>query len=639
MVEAPRRIEQAADGLNQLKSLLFQGESRRLDEIEHTLGQIDQRVGDAPRLEKATAEIIVEALRDAEVARHRELADAVAPVVVAAIRNEIRNSRAMMVEALYPLTGQMVVAAVSNAIRELAASLNQRVDALTSVDRWKLLVRSKLTGRPISELALAQTSKGSIVRILFLEAGSGRLIENWRADAQDDDRADLAGGLIAAITGFARDALDAGSNELRTLDFGGRKTYLRNSPQTIVAAEAEGDLTREQIAALDRAFLGLIDRYGRSGVADEASLASFASQVNEAAEPEAKKSSSGTPLKVVGLILLLAFFAFAWRTGARWQQARQIENAIADVIAARPHLAAFPLRAVIDHSRDRVEVKGILPTSADAQAIVAALKPPAGDYAIDSNFALLATAGEIDAVRRDLDGARERGAVLERQLAITRETLDTITRNVASAAQVVEMQARLDAIARAGASNAQVDDLRKRVEAVANAGASASLVADLRTRIETLSAASGETRRLNESVADLSRTVNDLSTRLNAPRARLSTLTEGLAIFFSERDVVLNEAIVGARLDAIAELLKREALGMRVIGHTDAGGSVNANLAISRTRADTVANLLSARGVERRKIVTVARAASVPIIEQDAANRDRNRRVTLELLYENEDTP
>ena len=639
MVEAPRRIEQAADGLNQLKSLLFQGESRRLDEIEHTLGQIDQRVGDAPRLEKATAEIIVEALRDAEVARHRELADAVAPVVVAAIRNEIRNSRAMMVEALYPLTGQMVVAAVSNAIRELAASLNQRVDALTSVDRWKLLVRSKLTGCPISELALAQTSKGSIVRILFLEAGSGRLIENWRADAQDDDRADLAGGLIAAITGFARDALDAGSNELRTLDFGGRKTYLRNSPQTIVAAEAEGDLTRKQIAALDRAFLGLIDRYGRSGEADETSLANFASQVNEAAEPEAKKSSSGTPLKVVGLILLLAFFAFAWRTGARWQQARQIENAIADVIAARPHLAAFPLRAVIDHSRDRVEVKGILPTSADAQAIVAALKPPAGDYAIDSNFALLATAGEIDAVRRDLDGARERGAVLERQLAITRETLDTITRNVASAAQVVEMQARLDAIARAGASNAQVDDLRTRVEAVANAGASASLVADLRTRIETLSAASGEARRLNESVADLSRTVNDLSTRLNAPRARLSTLTEGLAIFFSERDVVLNEAIVGARLDAIAELLKREALGVRVIGHTDAGGSVNANLAISRTRADTVANLLSARGVERRKIVTVARAASVPIIEQDAANRDRNRRVTLELLYENEDTP
>ena len=159
MAEAPRGNDQAADGLGQLKSLLFQGESRRLETVERAVDFLDHRVGDARGLEKATAEIIVEALRDAEVARHRELADAIAPVVVAAIRNEIRNSREMMVEALYPLTGQMVAAAVRNAIREAVEALNRQLDALTSVDRWKLRLRSKITGRPVGELALAQSGR------------------------------------------------------------------------------------------------------------------------------------------------------------------------------------------------------------------------------------------------------------------------------------------------------------------------------------------------------------------------------------------------------------------------------------------------------------------------------------------------
>ena len=43
---------------------------------------------------------------------------------------------------------------------------------------------------------------------------------------------------------------------LRTLDFGGRQTYLRNSAQTIVAAECEGELSRPQMVAFEAAVGG-----------------------------------------------------------------------------------------------------------------------------------------------------------------------------------------------------------------------------------------------------------------------------------------------------------------------------------------------------------------------------------------------
>ena len=424
MGEAPRKIE-PANGLDELKTLLFQNEEKRLAAVETRVSRIDGRVGDAPHLERATAEILVEALRRAEVERHRELADAVAPVVVAAIRNEIRNSREMMVEALYPLTGQLVVAAVQNAFRELIASLNQRLDALTSFDRYKLALQSKLSGKPVSELALTHTARGRVSRALFLETGSGRLIASWRADGREDERADMVGGLIAAITGFARDALDAGANELRTLDFGGRQTYLRNSAQTIVAAECEGELSRPQMVAFEAAFLDLVAANARRDEADENDLAAFAARVNDAGAPKKKKP---WPLWVLAGALALGLMSLAWRAGTRWWVERKVEAAVADVLTQRAHLAPFPVALTVLHGENRVVVKGVLPSQADADALVAALRAPAGAYAVEPRFAFVTTnvgfealerravaaAADIDALRRGLDEAGRQAAEIGR---------------------------------------------------------------------------------------------------------------------------------------------------------------------------------------------------------------------------------
>ncbi len=645
MAEEPRRIEKAADGLDQLKTLLFQGESRRLDEVERAVDHLGQRVGDAPRLERATAEIIVGALRDAEVARHAELASAIAPVVVAAIRNEIRNSREMMVEALYPLTGQMVVAAVQNAFRELVVTLNRQLDALTSFDRWKLRVRSKLTGRPVSELALARTTRGHIVRVLFLENGGGRVIASWRTDAGEDDNADLVAGLIAAITGFAREALDAGANDLRTLDLGGREIFLRGSPRTIVAAEIEGELTRRQVAALDEAFLALLGDFARDESLDSEALARFAARVDDAGV-EPKKQGIGLPLKIAACLVVAALAALSWRAGTRFARERKIDAALASVVAARPALVAYPLALKVDHGSRRVEIRGLLPSGDDALAIAAALKEPAGDYSIASALAVVATPPGLDALgqrgeemTRELAALSGRAAEMERRLAAAVEGIDALARRGASADQVLDLQARMEAMARSGASLSQVEELRGRVEAVASAGAPASLVADMRARVDALVEAGAETRRLNESVARLGEKVGGLVARVEAPRARLRALVEGFAIFFTDREKFADEAGVLARLDAISGLLISEHMGIRVAGYTDALGSAAKNLEISRNRAMSIADLLEARGVDRKRIVIVGRSAGNPVAEQDPATRERNRRVTLEPLYENEAAP
>lgn len=73
--------------LDRLKALLLHPETERLAAVETRIDAIDAYVGASDRLEAATSEILVEAFRRAEIAQHRELANAIAPVVVAAIRS------------------------------------------------------------------------------------------------------------------------------------------------------------------------------------------------------------------------------------------------------------------------------------------------------------------------------------------------------------------------------------------------------------------------------------------------------------------------------------------------------------------------------------------------------------------------
>ncbi len=56
-----------------LRALLLGDSYARLDAIETQARRVDAYVGDKSRLEAATADILVEAFRKAEVARHKEL--------------------------------------------------------------------------------------------------------------------------------------------------------------------------------------------------------------------------------------------------------------------------------------------------------------------------------------------------------------------------------------------------------------------------------------------------------------------------------------------------------------------------------------------------------------------------------------
>ncbi len=405
------------DEFDRLKTLLFKPEAQKLSTLEATVGALDQRVGTPDRLEKATAEVLVEALRRAEVAQHRELADAMAPMVVAAIRNEIKNSKDMMVEALYPITGRLVSAGIAVAIAELAASINQRMDRLLSVDMLKLRFRAWRTGRPLSELALAELQHGRLVRLLYLERGSGRLLGQWQADQGQDERADLISGMIAALTDFARNALGEGGGELRTLDIGEGRIYLRTSAQMIVAAQYHGEPDARQQRSLDAAFLDLLDSQTGIGADPQHSLERLAGKLSIVSEPLPEKKKAFSPLAIIGLLLLAGLGYWAYVSWRHWQAESRVESALAQTLATRPQLAAYPVRIATSHSGRSVALSGLVPSREDEQALQAAIATAAAPYEVSSALAVVTTQPGLDAVAAA-------NATLEQRLArLNGETL------------------------------------------------------------------------------------------------------------------------------------------------------------------------------------------------------------------------
>jgi outer membrane protein OmpA-like peptidoglycan-associated protein len=378
-----------------LKALLAGAETKRLDEVETLARKVDGFIGDKSRLESATGEILSAALRRAEVADHKELSGAIAPLVVAAIRSEIKNSKDMMVEALYPITGRLVTAAVAHAFRDLVETINQRIDALVSADMWRLRMRAMASGRSLAEVILAESDIASLKRALLLERGSGRALAHWPLEGDDRARDELTSGLIAAISEFATTVYADEGGELRMMDFGASHVFLRASARVIVAGEFAGDLSPKRERKLDDAFLKIVEAHDKEE--DDFSDAELGKELDDALKPEPRKAASKAPAILIGLALLALAIYASIDPATRYLRERKINGAYAAAMASQPGLADFPLRLDIDHADGRVTLRGLSADDAGPRAVAEAIATAAKPYVVERDVKLVALSGEAEA--------------------------------------------------------------------------------------------------------------------------------------------------------------------------------------------------------------------------------------------------
>lgn len=446
-----------SDNVTRLKQLLFDNEaealadlSRKLDLLQQDRVEFNQRfdavfkrAGTDERLQKSVAGVLDGALRDAEIDNHDELADAVAPVVVNTVKTEIRNSRDDIAEALYPMTGRMVKAYVASAIKELAESLNRKLDN----NPLMLRLRALSTGRPVSELLIAESQNVELDQLFLIRRGTGELVARWPANDSGHNQDQIMSGVLTAINDFASEALKDEGSSLREIDLGDRQVFLRASPLYLLAAKCQGSASGAVEKVLDDAFLSAIDQIHAlndnqdldKGPETKAKMLALLAgdlqedlaEAQQGRSPEPEQAQSGTsPLAMLAWIIFLPLGLWmCWLVYENYWRAR-VTDVANQIVISSSELKGYPTELHVSSLGRKVTVSGLAPSRYTKSSLVNRLKlalpgtevsaarltvVPSGDQAIDEINQLRE---EIGKFRPDIATLRDGIGAVEGRIAL-----------------------------------------------------------------------------------------------------------------------------------------------------------------------------------------------------------------------------
>jgi hypothetical protein len=210
----------ADDAMRELQSLLIRSEREQIERLQAELAEMEDRLSDPERL-----------------------TGVIAPILGDALSQKVKEQRQELIDALYPIIGQLVVRAVTEAMRELARSIDRQLRQATRLDLLWLRIKGTFTGVSHAEMILRQSIPFSTEEIYLIHRESGILL--WYANAQSrrpTKDADMVAPMLTAIRDFAEQVLGRGERtELHELHYGNRLILLEFGKTSYVGVVINGE--------------------------------------------------------------------------------------------------------------------------------------------------------------------------------------------------------------------------------------------------------------------------------------------------------------------------------------------------------------------------------------------------------------
>lgn len=676
--------------VDRLKQLLFDSEAQALSEVRERLSQSEtraerdrvefanrldavfERAGTQERFGTAVALVLDRALRRAEVDRHQELSDAVAPLIVRTIKTEIHNSRDELVEALYPITGRMVKAYVASAVADMLAQINRRVDS----NPLMLRLRSTLSGKSMAELALADANRPQVTELFLIRRGSGELVGRWPQDSVSD-RDHVMSGVLAAINEFASEAFKDEGTALRQIDMGEARVYLRASPLYLLAAKCAGSPPVAAEGAIDSAFLTTIEGCHAATATGpqspipsapyQAQLARLAGDLNDTLGELGTRDTGSRlspALVLFSFIGLLVAGVIGWYGLDRYYVSHA-HATTRHVLEATAQMKGYPVEVQVDDWASVVTLTGLAPDQETKTSVLTALRRDLPGSHIHENLSVLPGAhGQI--------GNAIENAGIQEALAHALRRLEQTAADVAALSESGDKSLSVGILERASVLlQSVVRDLRNSSHPLRNSREKLEQISDdLLAIADELSTPAGRAPRKREgtststSVAAAARelaaaadhlasvttaVIQASSVKRSLPKVepaivrapditafeRLSVFVRSHAIFFGEDLGYRDEARAAGLLNDLAKLMGETDAFLRVIGYTDGKGTVQRNDELSAQRAEKVAQALIERGVPAQRLIHIGRQNANPITTT-IGEASTNRRVEFEIGFDGE---
>ncbi|MGH1418521.1 MAG: OmpA family protein [Hyphomicrobiaceae bacterium] len=412
-----------SQGVNKLKELLFEPESRAIADFSHRLDQVFERAGSDDKLEQSISKVLDGALRTAEVTQHEELSDALAPLVIKTIRTEIFSSRDALVEAIHPMTGRIVKQYVASAMKDLSDQVNRKMAANPMMIALQVITSGQSPGK----IALANSQPLEIEEIYLIRRGSGELLARWPENANSANKDQVMSGVLTAITEFANDAFAKDDASLRQIDMGGTQLYLRASPSYMLAAKCSGVAPKAVEKIIDEAFLNAIEQHdhvltaaaqGRVSLGHDQAMKTFADDFEHQVSQRQTELRGSVRKGLSPFVILLSLIGLPLLASFGWTQyvayeTNRVQSIAAAIINDSSEIRGYPTRLKVSSLGKTVTVEGLAPSTRAHVEVRDRLQTALPSSKIVDNFSVLSASGpdlspEIYSVRRDFAALHSR---------------------------------------------------------------------------------------------------------------------------------------------------------------------------------------------------------------------------------------
>jgi len=221
-----RRFANDREDLEDLRRILMAPDRDRIAKLEGHMSP------DA--LGKALPEAAVASQKQGE-----DLAWALRPTVMAAIRDAVKTEPQIFIDALVPVMGPAIRKAVTHALRSLLQQLNETLAHGLSLRglRWRL--EAARTGRPFAEIVVLRSLLYRVEQVFLVHRESGLVLHHLVAPGSPPQDPDQVAAMLSAIDAFVHDAF---REEARLARFhvGELVGWVEHGPLAVLVAVVRG---------------------------------------------------------------------------------------------------------------------------------------------------------------------------------------------------------------------------------------------------------------------------------------------------------------------------------------------------------------------------------------------------------------
>jgi OOP family OmpA-OmpF porin len=615
--------EEPEEALDQLRELLLGPYQAQIDKVQKRLDSPELRARDV-------GSVLPEAIA-LRAAQDRKIEVALEPLTTKTLRSSIKKDRQILVDALFPVMGPAIRKAIAATIQGMIQSVNQVLEHSFSIQGLKWRLEALRTRKPFAEIVLLHTLVYQVEQVFLIHRDSGLVLQHVTAGSVEAQDPDLISGMLTAIKDFVHDSFGAKKEEsLETMRVGERHVWIEHGTQAFLAAVIRGtppvDFQLELSDAIDEIHFkesqSLESFSGDTApfetvryVLEDCLLAQF--------KKEKRKSSYVLPILAVVVLVASGWGLFhIYRSHSRWSM----------YVAGLRDEPGIVITSVASRSGKR-HVFGLRdPLAADPRELlkVAGLDPAGVVFHLESyhSFHLPYARQRLQTIFKPLPtvNLELKDGVLYASGTATRQWIDETGHLVAAIPWIEEFKSDnvIDIEAKFNPPDGVELELDRRT---LYARGSASHQWIIQTR-ESVSNLPGIERYNDHQLMDRDlQQLNVLERKLRksiflfepgliemkpGQQETFSDLVEDIQNFFGHAGVLNHNYIIA------------------IIGHSDASGTLNQNLKISRQRAETFRDLLVSRNLPKEQFMAIGVGTSQPVRPEISANdRKYNRSVTL----------